>query len=315
MSSWFSRPTPEEKAADRADRAASREAIHNVKTIISNALPELKKASAKEDYPIIQRLFKDGLDWLKAHPATNQDDINDHFANNVVSNPLYQSMQIRKQWSDTFTYFQSITDDRMKEITKKHPELLASAQELLTPMVAYRDKLLSWFKNGQTTLLPQDYEDKAVEVKEDVAGQSGKEDKFKVQAFFDNTKLHAEIIEKQVEDNEINMPRLIKKIVNITGIIILIVIILWGFFLGASYSTNLNSYRSFSFRVFYAIFGALFFIVVVPYELIYKKWWLGEPLKMHGYIPLFDGPVKQWSWIGKNLLFFFEKPTIVDMEG
>jgi len=315
MSSLFSRQTPEEKAADRADRAASREAINNVKKTISNALTELKNVSAKEDYPIIQTLFKDGLDWLKAHPATNQDDINDYFANNVISNPLYQSVQIRKQWSDAFTYFQSVTDNRMNEIKEKNPELLASAQELLTPMVAYRDKLLSWFNNGQKKLLPQDYEDKAVEIKEDVAGESGKEDKFKVQVLLYNTKLRAEIIEKQVENNEINITRLINKIVYMTLTCILVVLVGWGAFLGASYATNLNSYRSFNFRVFYAIFGAFFWIFVVSYELIYKKWWRGEPLHMHGYIPLFDGPVESWSWIGKNLLFFFEKTQVVDMEG
>jgi hypothetical protein len=315
MGSWFSRSTPEEKAADKADRAESRAIINKTRIGLHEALKTLKKTTAKEDYPVIQKIVQDMLNWLKAHPATNQDDINDYSTNTIQQNPLIQSIQIRKQWSDAFTYFQLITDNRMKEITKKNPELLASAQELLTPMVAYRDKLLSWFKNGQTTLLSQDYEDKAVEVKEDVSGESGKEDKFKVQAFFDNTKLHAEIVEKQVEDNKINTPRLIKKIVTITLTIILIVIFLWGAFLGAVYSTNLNIYRSFSFRVFYAIFGAIFWIIVVPYGWIYRKWWLGESLKLHGYIPLIDEPVENWSWIGKNFLFFFEKTQVVDMEG
>ena len=313
--SWGSKPTPEERAANKADRAASREAINNTRNGLHSALKIIKKTSAKEDYPVIQKIARDMLDWLKANPATNQDDINDYSTNMIQQNPLIQSMGIRKQWEDTFTMFEKITNLRIKYITEKHPELLASANELLTPMVAYRDTLLTWFKGGQLKFLPQDYEDKIVEIKEAVSGVDGKDDKFQTQIFMDDTKLQKEQIETTIEDNKINIPRLIKRIVSITGIIILVLLIGWGFFLGASYSTNLNIYRSFNFRVFYAIYGACFWLFVVPYEWIYKKWWLGEPLKMHGYIPLFDGPIENWSWIGQNVFSFLEKTTVVDMEG
>jgi hypothetical protein len=315
MSSYFSRQTSEEKAAERADRSASRNAINNTRNGIQFALTILKKQTAKEDYPVIQKLFKDMLDWLKANPATNQDDINDYSTNTIQQNPLIQSMGIRKQWEDAFTMFENFTTERIKYITKKNPKLLNNANEILAPMLAYRDALLSWFKNGQTRLLPQDYEDKMVEIREDTTGASGKEDKFKVQIFMDDNKLKEEQAAQQLDNNKINIPRLIKKIVVITMTIILIVIFLWGAFLGAVYSTNMNIYRSFNFRLFYAIYGAFFWIFVVSYGWIYKKWWLGEPLKLHGYIPLMDGPVEKWSWIGKNLFFFFEKTQVVDMEG
>ena len=315
MSSYFSRQTPEEKLADRSDRASSRNAITNTRKGIKDALTVLKKQTTKEDYIVLQKLFKDMLDWLKANPATNQDDINDYATNNIEQDPLVQSMMIRKLWADTFAMFEKITNDRIKYITKSKPRLLTAANELLIPMNTYRDTLLKWFNDGQTKLLPQDYIDKAVEVKEAVSGSSGREDIFKVQTFMDDKKLKSDQVVKQASDNKINIPRLIRKIIKITLTIILIVILGWGSFLGAVYSTNLNIYRSFSFRVFYAIFGAIFWIFVVPYGLIYKKWWLGEPLKLHGYIPLFEGPVEKWSWIGKNLLFFFEKASRVDMEG
>jgi len=315
MSSYFSRQTSEEKAAERADRSASRNAINNTRNGIQFALTILKKHTAKEDYPVIQKLFKDMLDWLKANPATNQDDINDYSTNTIQQNPLIQSMGIRKQWEDAFTMFENFTTERIKYITKKNPKLLNNANEILAPMLTYRDALLSWFKNGQTRLLPQDYEDKMVEIREDTTGASGKEDKFKVQIFMDDNKLKEEQAAQQLDNNKINIPRLIKKIVVITMTIILIVIFLWGAFLGAVYSTNMNIYRSFNFRLFYAIYGAFFWIFVVSYGWIYKKWWLGEPLKLHGYIPLMDGPVEKWSWIGKNLFFFFEKTQVVDMEG
>lgn len=312
--SWFSKPTAEERAADRADRAASRDAINTTRTSIQSILKDLKNTSAKEDYPVLQKMFKDMLDWLKAHPTTNQDDINDYTTNNIQLNPLYQSIQVRKQWSDLFDKFQTTTNDRMSYLKQSHPELLASAQELLTPMVAYRDQLFVWFMNGQMTLLPQDYEDKAVDVREAVLGNDGKGDLFKTQVFMDDTQLQAEVVTKQAEDNQINIPRLIGKIVKYVGIALLVLLLCWGGFLGASYSTNLNIYRSFEFRLYYAIYGALFWIFVVPYELIYRKWWLGEAaLQMHGYIPLIEGPLTHWSWIGKTFFFFLERKPMVNM--
>jgi len=306
--SWGSKPTPEERDADRVDRAASRDAINNARNAIQSALQNLKKESAKEDYPVLQKMFKDMLDWLKAHPTTNQYDINDYFDNNIKLNPLYQSVQVRKQWSNLFATFQTTTDARMTDLKKNHPELLASAQELLTPMVAYRDQLFAWFMKGQMTLLPQDYEDKATDVREAILGNDGKGDVFKTNVFRDDKQLRVEVVTKQVEDNQINITRLIGKIITYIGIALCILLFFWGGFLGASYSTNLNIYRSFEFRFFYAVYGALFWIIVVPYELLYKQWWLGEAvLPMHGYIPLFDGPMSRWSWIGQTFCFIFEK--------
>jgi len=312
---WGSKPTPEERAADKADRAASRDAINRTRIGLQEAVKRIKVYSAKEDYPVIQKIIKDMLDWLKAHPDTNQDDINDYSTNTIQQNPLIQSMDVRWQWSNGFTIFDRVINERIKSIAKKQPKLVDTANQLLTPVLAYRDTLLTWFNNGQTKLLPQDYEDKAVEIKEAATGEDGKEDKFKIRIFMDDNLLKKEMIARNVDNNTINIKRLIGTIFKITFTIIVIVIICWGSFLGASYATNLNIYRSFAFRLFYAIYGALFFLWVVPYELIYKKWWLGESLKMHGYIPLFDGPVTNWSWIGKNIFFFLEKKPIVDMEG
>jgi hypothetical protein len=305
--SWGSKPTPEEREADKADRDASRNAINSSKTGINAALGLIKKESAKEDYPVLQKILKDMLDWLKANPKTNQDDINEYNENKINSNPLVLSFRIRKQWADLFEYIEKTANARIKYLKEKRPELLTSANEILKPALAYRDKILYWFTSGQTTYVPQDYEDKAVEIREAVLGDDGKGDVFKINAFLDDSKLKKEVIEKYVEDNQIKVPRLLGKIAKYVGYSIAIVLILFGLFVGASYSTNLNYYRSFAFRLFYAFYGAIFFIPVILYEVLYKQWWLRQKFVMHGYIPLIDGPVDKWSWIGKNIFFIFEK--------
>ena len=313
MSGWYSTPTREEKAAAAADRLASRDSIQSATKKIQDTLAKLKKDSAKEDYETVNKIYKDGLDWLKAHPTTSPDDITDYMTK-LTSIPLLQTYWIRKNGYDLFSYIEKTATNRIKELTEKRKELVPTANELLTPALAYRDKILAWFKNGQMTLITEDYEDKRIEILEHISGSDRKGDTFNIKAFLDDKELEKLMIKKQAEDNTFDKMRFTKKIFKYVGISLLVVILVWGFFLGACYSTNLNIYRSFNFRVFYALYGALFWIFVVPYEVIYKKWWLNEPLKMQGYIPLFDGPVANWSWFGKNFLFFFEKKMSINME-
>jgi hypothetical protein len=308
----FSSPTPEQKAAAAADRAASRGTIEDAKKTITTALNSLKVDSAKEDYEPAKKLYKDGLDWLKAHPTASPDDIKDYMTN-LTSAPLLQSLRFRGTYYMYLNIVQNQLDRRMKELEEKNPSLLPAAKELADPAIAYRDTIKSWLEQGRMTLLPDDYKDKTNEIQEKTIGLDGKEDHFQINAFFDNKQLQSIVVSKQAEENTINIPRLLGKIAKYLGIALLLVILCWGGFLGACYSTNLNLYRSFEFRLFYAIYGALFWIFVVPYELVYRKWWLGETAELHGYIPLVEGPLETWSWVGKTFFFFLERKPMVNM--
>jgi hypothetical protein len=59
-----------------------------------------------------------------------------------------------------------------------------------------------------------------------------------------------------------------------------------GVLLGASLASNLNVYRNWTFRLFYALYGALFFFVVIPYSLFYRWLLLGKRPKFYALIPL-----------------------------
>ncbi len=63
------------------------------------------------------------------------------------------------------------------------------------------------------------------------------------------------------------------------------VILSFGLF-GASLATNLNIYKPTPFRVLYAIYGFLFFYVVIPYVLLYRWWWLGKKPRFYALLPL-----------------------------
>ena len=75
------------------------------------------------------------------------------------------------------------------------------------------------------------------------------------------------------------------------GVSIAFNIIKWFIFIalalyGASLATNLNLYREAPIRVLYAIYGFLFFWVVIPYSLLYRWWWMGKKPIFYAFIPL-----------------------------
>ena len=56
---------------------------------------------------------------------------------------------------------------------------------------------------------------------------------------------------------------------------------------GASLATNLNVYHSAPYRVLYAIWGFLFFWLVIPYTYIYRVWWLQRNIpRYYSILPL-----------------------------
>jgi len=302
----FATQTPEQKAAAAEDRAASRDAISVAKQDIQKWLGDLKKFAAKEDYEPAKKIYKDGLDWLKAHPTSPYDDIKDYMSN-LIAAPLIQSISIRNVYYQYLHLFEDASTKRMKYLQDKKPEQVASATELLTPMQAYRDKIQAWLESSRMTLLPADYDDKTAEIKEEVTGPDGKEDLFKIGVFLNDVDLQKFVVSKQSEDASFDFQRFIKKLMGICTSIIGIIVIGWCSFLGASYAMNRNIYRSFWFRVFYMIYGALNWLWIIPYELIYNRWWLGAAFLLQGDLPLFEGPLDSWSWIGKTFFFMFEK--------
>lgn len=56
--------------------------------------------------------------------------------------------------------------------------------------------------------------------------------------------------------------------------------------IGASFAVNLNVHKSLAYKIFYMIYGFLFGLVVVPYVLLYRWWWLKKKPEYYGFMPL-----------------------------
>lgn len=91
---------------------------------------------------------------------------------------------------------------------------------------------------------------------------------------------------EQKERETFDSGRLVGRVFGTIGQILLVfVILVFGVF-GASLATNLNLYRSAPFRILYAIYGFLFFWIVIPYVLLYRWWWQGHKPRFYALLPI-----------------------------
>jgi hypothetical protein len=103
----------------------------------------------------------------------------------------------------------------------------------------------------------------------------------------------------QAAQNEFNMGRFLGKILGIVAIVLLYFLVFAGAIYGAHLATNLNVYRTWSFRVLYAVYGFLFFPLVILYVIGYRYWWNGKKPRFYALLPLIP------YFINNPLLAFF----------
>lgn len=91
---------------------------------------------------------------------------------------------------------------------------------------------------------------------------------------------------EEAERNKFDIWRLIQRILNTTVGIISTFIVFAAAVWGSSLATNLNIYRDWPYRLLYAIYGFLFFFVVIPYVMLYRWFWRGKQPRYYALIPL-----------------------------
>lgn len=93
--------------------------------------------------------------------------------------------------------------------------------------------------------------------------------------------------EQERKDRERFDPwRLAKRIMATLSSIIVAFLVFMLATLGASMATNLNLYKDTPYRVLYAVYGFLFFMIVIPYVLGYRWWWKEKRPKFYALIPI-----------------------------
>jgi len=88
------------------------------------------------------------------------------------------------------------------------------------------------------------------------------------------------------ERNKFDIVRLIGNVMGIVFQILLIFLLVVLGVYGASLATNLNVHHDWPYRLLYAIWGFVFFLIVIPYSLLYRWWWKGHRPRFYALIPL-----------------------------
>jgi len=84
------------------------------------------------------------------------------------------------------------------------------------------------------------------------------------------------------------IPRLLGRVVTYTFYAMILVGLFFMSLASASYAVNLNLYRPWMQRIFYAVYGCLFSLISFPYIVFYRRWWLGHTIPNYGLLPLFE---------------------------
>jgi len=99
-------------------------------------------------------------------------------------------------------------------------------------------------------------------------------------------KAREEALKKDKEQDTFSASRMFMNILQTTLKVFFALLVIFLVMMGSSFAVNLNIYKPYPFRILYAIYGAIFAIIVVPYTLLYRWVYLGKKPKYYGFIPL-----------------------------
>lgn len=105
------------------------------------------------------------------------------------------------------------------------------------------------------------------------------------------------------ERKTFSINRLFSRAFSITGRVLSVFLLIALCIFSASLATNLNVYRAVPYRVLYAIYGAIFFFVVIPYVLLWRWAYQHKRPRFYALIPIFSTPFE--NPIAATLLSWF----------
>ncbi len=110
--------------------------------------------------------------------------------------------------------------------------------------------------------------------------------------------------------SQFNTGRFVGKVTGTVTTILIYFAIIAGAIWGANLATNLNLYRSWPYRLLYAVYGAVFFPIVIIYVLGYRWFWKGKKPRYYALLPLIPYYINQ-PILAKLLSWMSYKPDDV----
>lgn len=269
------------------NRAARSEELDRLNALLDDYTNEHKiRDYIPEDVELVKKFLKGRISTIQASPLMTEDQILTLQSNKDSQNfeHLNESIKIRGTFSKKYTtlkpeYITAIDDLKNKKI---------DIPPALSAGVTICDEALKWLaKNPYET--PDSYDDKRRELDTKYETQSDGYELGDIKSIVEQ-----KTDEKDKARNIFNIWGLLADILKYVSGYLLIFFLTIGSILGSSLATNLNLHKNWAFRILYAIYGAIFFFIVIPYTLIYRWWINGRRPKFYSLIPLFP-----YHWNGR----------------
>jgi len=318
---WLNKSTsdPEAEAALQKQQAAlktlisnKRKFLNSEKTSIANA--KLNYNIETPDVDLLNTFIDDGFKYLDGASNNTASSINSYFADNFEKDSKYAALC--KLAYAPGSYPNSEGQRRIIwEIVKAAKQAKHDNPDVAAPVSAIFDEIktraMSFLSNNPYSSTDV-YNGFRQELNRDYFPTGGKNDAFiklwnpafaKIQKNHEldfpdpdgsaiagmDARLaqqHQANLQLDAGKDQFSVGRMLMNAVNYTITVAFILVILFILCMGASMSVNLNIYRPVPYRIFYAIYGFIFGLVVVPYVLLYRWWWKGKQPHYYGFIPI-----------------------------
>jgi hypothetical protein len=237
------------------------------------------KATLPEDVTYLVEFIKERIKKLKTYKLSSTDidalNINNDTQNfNIAMSVAPARYSFKVRCTDAITQFNKM----IKELKDKKQTVPPSYPKLVKRI----EKELPWF--AKQKFVEADVYDKEFKLLAEDAG-----------VIMNGTggSIHdPDMSKKAAMDahdearNEFSILRLLGNVLGTTMTILMVfLLVVFGVY-GSSLATNLNLYHAAPYRVLYAIYGFIFFFVVIPYVLLYRWWWNGKKPRFYSLIPL-----------------------------
>lgn len=99
-------------------------------------------------------------------------------------------------------------------------------------------------------------------------------------------KAKEDALNQDKEQDTFSTSRMLGSILNTALKVFFSLLTIFLILISASLAVNLNIYKPVPFRILYAIYGALFSLIVLPYVILYRWIYLGKRPQYYGFLPL-----------------------------
>jgi lipopolysaccharide export LptBFGC system permease protein LptF len=295
----------------KEDRAAREEFIAKLEADL-RSYEKLKTSEAilEDDYNFVVKFLRDEISRIRGSSMTTNDII--MFED---SKPYQDYLILKENNRVRFTVYYFFEDIVVK--SENAVRILKEKKQTVSPIFKelqdiakiqqnyiIKNRFLDKYKYDE---IQKEFEEKRKEL----------EEKYEIQTKSSNVQEleKAAIAKNNEKRQEFSVWDAVGEALGIAGIIILsFALIVFGLF-GASLATNLNIYKNGYFRTLYAIYGFIFFFVVIPYVLGYRWWWNGMKPRFYSFIPLVPYKFEnRWAQLLLSWMSFKPEDSIDNLE-